>query len=69
MIYVPTTFLVLNGDLVGHMSFAKRKLIAKRVIAVTQEPAMPKLFKDFGFFCDLNQNTTLHLRDFSSQAP
>lgn len=35
--YVPTTFLVLNGDLVGHMSFVKRKIIAKPVTAVTRD--------------------------------
>ena len=35
MMCVATTFLVLNGDLVGHMSFVKRKIIAKPVTAVT----------------------------------
>ena len=36
MMYVPTTFLVLSGDLVRHMSFLKRKIIAKPVTAVTR---------------------------------
>lgn len=66
MMYVATTFLVLIGDLVRHMSFVKRKIISKPVTANTG-PKMPKLFKDFGFFCDVTQNTTLHLTDFSLQ--
>ena len=46
---VATTFLVLNGDLVGHMSFVKRKIIAKPVIAVTRDQRCQNFLRILGF--------------------
>ena len=49
MMCVPTTFLVLNGDLVGHMSFVKRKIIAKPVTAVTRDLRCQNFLRILGF--------------------
>lgn len=68
MMCVATTFLVLNGDLVGHMSFVKRKIIAKPVTAVTRDLRCQNFLRILGFSeCDVTQNSTLHLTDFSLQ--
>ena len=49
MMCVATTFLVLNGDLVGRMSFGKRKIIAKPVIAVTRDQRCQNFLRIVGF--------------------
>ena len=70
MMCVATTFMVLNGDLVGHMSFVKRKIkiIAKPVTAVTRDLRCQNFLRILGFSeCDVTQNSTLHLTDFSLQ--
>ena len=68
MMCVATTFMVLNGDLVGHMSFVKRKIIAKPVTAITRDLRCQNFLRILGFSeCDVTQNSTLHLTDFSLQ--
>ena len=49
MMYVATTFLVLNGDLVRHMSFVKRKIIAKPVTAITRDLRCQDFLRILGF--------------------
>ena len=49
MMYVATTFLVLNGDLVRHMSFVKRKIIAKPVTAITRDLRCQNFLRILGF--------------------
>ena len=49
MMCVATTFLVLNADLVGHMSFVKRKIIANPVTAVTRDQRCQNFLRILGF--------------------
>ena len=54
MMCVATTFMVLNGDLVGHISFVKRKIIAKPVTAVTRDQRCQNFLRILGFSeCDV----------------